>query len=42
MARTRLNVVDKPIKPGRIGTVLATLGREIAQDVIPVGCCAAA
>jgi GntR family galactonate operon transcriptional repressor len=29
--------LDKPIKPGRIGTVLATLGREIAQDVIPVG-----
>ena len=29
--------VNKPIKPGRIGTVLATLGREIAQDLIPVG-----
>ena len=42
MARTRLNAVDKPIKPGRIGAVLATLGREIAQDVIPVGDCAAA
>ena len=37
MARTRLNTVDKPIKPGRIGVVLATLGREIAQDRIPVG-----
>lgn len=37
MARTRLNAVDKPIKPGRIGAVLATLGREIAQDRIPVG-----
>ena len=37
MAKTRPNTVDKPIKPGRIGTVLTTLGREIAQDVIPVG-----
>src|SRR6478736_6713199 len=37
VAKTRLNAVDKLIKPGRIGTVLATLGREIAQDVIPVG-----
>jgi GntR family galactonate operon transcriptional repressor len=37
VARTRLNAVDKPIKPGRIGTVLTTLGREIAQDLIPVG-----
>ena len=37
MARTRLNAVDKPTKPGRIGTVLTTLGREIAQDLIPVG-----
>jgi len=37
VARTRQNALDKPIKPGRIGTVLATLGREIAQDVIPVG-----
>ena len=37
MARTRQNALDKPIKPGRIGTVLATLGREIAQDIIPVG-----
>ncbi|MBA4033694.1 MAG: GntR family transcriptional regulator [Bradyrhizobium sp.] len=37
MARSRLNALDKPIKPGRIGTVLATLGREIAQDIIPVG-----
>ena len=27
--------VDKRAKPGRIRTVLATLGREIAQDVIP-------
>lgn len=37
MARMRLNALDKPNKPGRIGAVLATLGREIAQDVIPVG-----
>ncbi len=37
MAKTRQNALDKPIKPGRIGTVLATLGREIAQDIIPVG-----
>ena len=37
MARPRLNAVDKPTKPGRIGTVLMTLGREIAQDLIPVG-----
>lgn len=37
MARTRLSAVDKPIKPGRIGAVLTTLGREIAQERIPVG-----
>jgi GntR family galactonate operon transcriptional repressor len=28
---------EKRTKPGRIQTVLTTLGREIAQDVIPVG-----
>ena len=37
MAKTRPNALDKLIKPGRIRTVLTTLGREIAQDVIPVG-----
>lgn len=30
-------IAGKRIKPGRIRTVLATLGREIAQDLIPVG-----
>ena len=30
-------IADKRIKPGRIRTVLTTLGREIAQDLIPVG-----
>ncbi len=28
---------EKRIKPGRIHTVLTTLGREIAQDIIPAG-----
>ncbi|MBR1284815.1 FadR family transcriptional regulator [Bradyrhizobium sp. AUGA SZCCT0177] len=28
---------DKRVKPGRIRNVLTTLGREIAQDLIPVG-----
>src|SRR4051812_48022008 len=37
VAKTRPKAVDKPIKPGRIRTVLTTLGREIAQDLIPVG-----
>ncbi|MDF0518893.1 FadR/GntR family transcriptional regulator [Bradyrhizobium yuanmingense] len=37
MARPRPSPVDKPIKPGRIRAVLTTLGREIAQDLIPVG-----
>lgn len=33
MARPK--IADKRAKPGRIRTVLATLGREIAQDLIP-------
>ena len=37
MARARPSPVDKLIKPGRIRAVLTTLGREIAQDLIPVG-----
>ena len=37
MARARPNKADKRIKPGRIRAVLTTLGREIAQDLIPVG-----
>lgn len=37
MAKARPKTVDKPIKPGRIRIVLTTLGREIAQDVIPAG-----
>jgi DNA-binding FadR family transcriptional regulator len=37
VAGTRLNATEKPIKPGRIAAVLTTLGREIAQDLIPVG-----
>ncbi|WP_349631051.1 FadR/GntR family transcriptional regulator [Bradyrhizobium jicamae] len=28
-------IASKRVKPGRIGSVLATLGREIAQDIIP-------
>ena len=28
---------EKRIKPGRIQTVLTTLGREIAQEIIPTG-----
>ena len=35
MAKPR--TADKRIKPGRIRTVLTRLGREIAQDLIPVG-----
>lgn len=37
MARARPRPADKLIKPGRIRAVLTTLGREIAQDLIPVG-----
>jgi len=37
VARAHPSPVDKPIKPGRIRAVLTTLGREIAQDLIPVG-----
>ena len=33
----RPKIADKRAKPGRIRTVLATLGREIAQDKIPAG-----
>ena len=35
MAKPR--TADKRIKPGRIRNVLTTLGREIAQDLIPAG-----
>ena len=35
MAKPR--IADRRIKPGRIRTVLTRLGREIAQDLIPVG-----
>ncbi|MBR0811230.1 FadR family transcriptional regulator [Bradyrhizobium diazoefficiens] len=37
MAKARPKPTDKLIKPGRIRAVLTTLGREIAQDLIPVG-----
>ena len=37
MIRTRAKSADKRLKPGRIHAVLTTLGREIAQDLIPVG-----
>jgi len=33
----RPKIADKRIKPGRIRTVLTTLGREIARDLIAVG-----
>ncbi|WP_398467930.1 FadR/GntR family transcriptional regulator [Tardiphaga sp.] len=35
--KARARSDDRRTKPGRIQSVLATLGREIAQDVIPVG-----
>jgi GntR family transcriptional regulator, galactonate operon transcriptional repressor len=35
--RARPKTAARQIKPGRIRTVLTTLGREIAQDLIPVG-----
>ncbi|MBN9582890.1 MAG: FadR family transcriptional regulator [Afipia sp.] len=35
--RTAARAADKRIKPGRIQSVLRTLGTEIAQDLIPVG-----
>ena len=37
MAQARPKIASKRVKPGRIRTVLTTLGREIAQDLIPVG-----
>ena len=37
MAQARPKIASKQVKPGRIRTVLTTLGREIAQDLIPVG-----
>ena len=37
MAKSRPKTITKVIKPGRIHAVLATLGSEIARDVIPVG-----
>lgn len=37
MQKTSGRTDDRRAKPGRIQNVLATLGREIAQDLIPVG-----
>jgi len=37
LTTTRPAIADRRTKPGRLQTVLATLGREIAQDIIPVG-----
>ena len=37
MAPNRTKPSEKRTKPGRIQTVLTTLGREIAQEVIPAG-----
>jgi GntR family galactonate operon transcriptional repressor len=37
LAKDRANAVEKRLKPGRIQTVLTTLGSEIAQDLIAVG-----
>jgi GntR family transcriptional regulator, galactonate operon transcriptional repressor len=37
VATARPITADKRVKPGRIRAVVATLGREIAQDLIPVG-----
>lgn len=37
MAKPRPRTISRVVKPGRIHAVLATLGSEIARDVIPVG-----
>lgn len=37
LASEPANSAEKRIKPGRIQAVVMTLGREIAQDIIPVG-----
>ena len=37
MRTKRAKSVEKRSKPGRIQAVLATLGREIAQGIIPAG-----
>lgn len=37
VVKPRPRTITKGVKPGRIHTVLATLGSEIARDVIPVG-----
>jgi GntR family galactonate operon transcriptional repressor len=37
VAIARASSGEKRVKPGRIQAVLAILGREIAQDIIPVG-----
>ena len=37
MAKARPKTISRVVKPGRIHTVLATLGSEIAREVIPVG-----
>lgn len=37
MVKSRPRTITKSVKPGRIHIVLATLGSEIARDVIPVG-----
>ncbi|MDO8980976.1 MAG: FadR/GntR family transcriptional regulator [Afipia sp.] len=37
MVKPRPRTISRVVKPGRIHAVLATLGSEIARDVIPVG-----
>jgi GntR family galactonate operon transcriptional repressor len=37
VAKARPKTISRVVKPGRIHTVLATLGSEIAREVIPVG-----
>lgn len=37
LARAGVKIPDRRAKPGRLQTVLTTLGSEIAQDIIPVG-----
>ncbi|MGT2436216.1 FadR/GntR family transcriptional regulator [Bradyrhizobium betae] len=37
MSAKRIKSAEKRLKPGRIHAVLTTLGREIAQEIIPAG-----
>lgn len=37
MARSPTKSLERGSKPGRINSVLTTLGCEIAQDIIPIG-----